>query len=198
MSFSRRRPSPLQTQHSRDPHRHRWERRHPPYYHDKVVIGLALLLLSCLSICWTWPFAVVIDTQNIAPQQAPAIQKRPLRGRWTAPRNNHHKAKQEAPIAIAASFFEQPPIADAVVGGSGLAGMTAMRRILDRGGKVAIVEKEQFLGGNSNKASSGINGCCLEAGNSSGIVSTFNSITNDTLGLLPCRVYIYHRSCIFI
>jgi flavocytochrome c len=51
-----------------------------------------------------------------------------------------------------------PP--DAIVIGSGLAGLAASLNILDRGGTVVIVEKEHLLGGNSNKASSGINGCC--------------------------------------
>jgi succinate dehydrogenase/fumarate reductase flavoprotein subunit len=38
-----------------------------------------------------------------------------------------------------------------------LAGLTAALNILDRGGKVVIMEKEHLLGGNSNKASSGFN-----------------------------------------
>lgn len=49
---------------------------------------------------------------------------------------------------------------DAIVIGSGLAGMSAALNILDRGGKVTLLEKEHLLGGNSNKASSGINACC--------------------------------------
>jgi len=55
---------------------------------------------------------------------------------------------------------------DAIVVGTGLAGLTAALNILDRGGKVVIVEKEHRMGGNSNKASSGINACCL--GNNTG------------------------------
>ena len=51
-----------------------------------------------------------------------------------------------------------PP--DSIVIGSGLAGLAASLNILDRGGTVLILEKEHLLGGNSNKASSGINGCC--------------------------------------
>jgi len=46
---------------------------------------------------------------------------------------------------------------DAIVVGSGLAGLAATLNILDRGGKVVVIEKEHLLGGNSNKASSGIN-----------------------------------------
>ncbi len=52
----------------------------------------------------------------------------------------------------------KPP--DAIVVGSGLAGLAAALNILDRGGTVVILEKEHLVGGNSNKASSGINGYC--------------------------------------
>ena len=56
----------------------------------------------------------------------------------------------------------QEPVTDAIVVGSGLAGMTAALTILDRGGTVMVIEKEGILGGNSNKASSGMNACCLK------------------------------------
>jgi flavocytochrome c len=56
------------------------------------------------------------------------------------------------------SIQDLPP--DAIIVGSGLAGLAAALNILDRGGTVVILEKEHSLGGNSNKASSGINGCC--------------------------------------
>jgi FAD binding domain len=46
---------------------------------------------------------------------------------------------------------------DAVIVGSGLAGLTAALNILYHGGKVIIMENEHLLGGNSKKASSGIN-----------------------------------------
>ena len=46
---------------------------------------------------------------------------------------------------------------DAIIIGSGLAGLTAALTIVDRGGKVVIVEKQAFMGGNSAYASSGIN-----------------------------------------
>jgi flavocytochrome c len=49
---------------------------------------------------------------------------------------------------------------DAIIVGTGLAGLSAALNILDRGGKVVLIEKEHILGGNSNKASSGINACC--------------------------------------
>ena len=60
--------------------------------------------------------------------------------------------------SISTSLPVKPP--DAIVIGSGLAGLAASLNILDRGGTVVILEKEHLLGGNSNKASSGINGYC--------------------------------------
>lgn len=67
---------------------------------------------------------------------------------------------------------------DAIVVGSGLAGLTAALNILDRGGQVVILEKEHLLGGNSNKASSGINGCCFGDGDPQDSVYSFQ---NDTV-----------------
>jgi len=46
---------------------------------------------------------------------------------------------------------------DAIVVGTGLAGLAATLQILDRGGRVTLLEKESRIGGNSAKASSGIN-----------------------------------------
>ena len=51
-------------------------------------------------------------------------------------------------------------IPDAIVVGSGVAGMTAALKLLDAGARVTLLDKEARLGGNSAKASSGINGCC--------------------------------------
>ena len=52
-------------------------------------------------------------------------------------------------------------VVDAIIVGTGLAGMVTALTVLDRGGKVILIEKEPLLGGNSKKASSGINACCL-------------------------------------
>ena len=49
---------------------------------------------------------------------------------------------------------------DVVVVGGGAAGMSCALRLLDRGARVVLIDKEKGLGGNSAKASSGINGCC--------------------------------------
>ena len=63
-------------------------------------------------------------------------------------------------------------VADAIIIGSGLAGLTTALTILDAGGRVTILEKEAKLGGNSMKASSGINACNEE---------TADSFREDTL-----------------
>jgi len=45
-----------------------------------------------------------------------------------------------------------------IVIGGGLAGLSAVHTILERGGKVLLLERNPFCGGNSTKATSGING----------------------------------------
>jgi succinate dehydrogenase/fumarate reductase flavoprotein subunit len=45
-----------------------------------------------------------------------------------------------------------------IVVGGGLAGLSAAHTILERGGNVILIDKNPFLGGNSTKATSGING----------------------------------------
>lgn len=65
---------------------------------------------------------------------------------------------------------------DVIVVGSGLAGMTAALTLLDQGANVLLLEKENHLGGNSAKASSGIN--ALHRNNSKDSLATF---TGDTL-----------------
>lgn len=81
-----------------------------------------------------------------------------------------------ASIRMAGSSVEARP--DAIVVGSGLAGLAASLNILDRGGSVIILEKEHLLGGNSNKASSGINGCCPQNNTYNDSLESFR---NDTV-----------------
>jgi flavocytochrome c len=71
---------------------------------------------------------------------------------------------------------------DAIIVGSGLAGLTAALNILDRGGRVIILEKEHLLGGNSNKASSGINGCCFGDGDPKDSLEVFETDTIRSAG----------------
>ena len=68
---------------------------------------------------------------------------------------------------------------DVIVIGSSLAGMTAALTVLNRGGSGVLIEKEHTLGGNSKKASSGINACCLHDDDD----DNNNNETSDTLEL---------------
>lgn len=77
---------------------------------------------------------------------------------------------------IGATTADHKP--DAIIIGSGLAGLAAALNILDRGGKVVIIEKEHRLGGNSNKASSGINACCHQNSTYGDLLDSFR---NDTI-----------------
>lgn len=72
---------------------------------------------------------------------------------------------------------QQPPV-DVVVVGGGLAGLTAAITLLDRGGRVVIVEKNKFTGGNSAYASSGIN--AVEPGDAP-FPDSVEAYLNDTL-----------------
>jgi flavocytochrome c len=73
---------------------------------------------------------------------------------------------------------------DAIVVGSGLAGLTTVLELLDRGGRVALVEKEAMLGGNSMKASSGMNACCDESSATADSVEAFEHDTTQSAGIL--------------
>ncbi len=44
-----------------------------------------------------------------------------------------------------------------IILGGGLAGMTAAHTVVQAGGRVLVIDKSPFLGGNSTKATSGIN-----------------------------------------
>ena len=87
-------------------------------------------------------------------------------------------AAAAAPAAAAAATSISP---DAIVVGSGVAGMTAALRLLDRGAKVVLVDKEGKVGGNSAKASSGINGCCpAHSRSEANRHDTIEAFANDT------------------
>ena len=55
-----------------------------------------------------------------------------------------------------------------IVVGGGLAGLTAAHSLLQHGCSVLLLDKSAFLGGNSTKATSGINGTPSQARRSEG------------------------------
>tara|TARA_B110000459_G_scaffold200971_1_gene250574 strand:+ start:648 stop:1034 length:387 start_codon:yes stop_codon:yes gene_type:complete len=62
-------------------------------------------------------------------------------------------------LIITDSYYSMSQHKVIVIGG-GLAGLSAAHTILENGGSVVLLDKSAFLGGNSTKATSGINGAC--------------------------------------
>ena len=92
----------------------------------------------------------------------------------------HYGTNLDKFVSLSASLVETQvdDTPDAIIVGSGLAGLAAALNLLDRGGTVTIVEKEHLLGGNSNKASSGINACCPNDNEYGDFLESFR---NDTI-----------------
>merc|ERR1719328_950361 len=59
--------------------------------------------------------------------------------------------------------------------------MSAANTVLECGGKVVLVDKSSFCGGNSTKATSGINGAATKTQKAKGIEDSVDLFTNDTL-----------------
>ncbi len=80
------------------------------------------------------------------------------------------------------NMLKDKPIVNvvAVIGG-GLSGLTASLRLLEKGKRVLLIEKQPFMGGNSAKASSGINGCTTEKQKSLGIDDKPDILYKDTM-----------------
>merc|ERR1711988_1401374 len=69
----------------------------------------------------------------------------------------------------------------AIVVGGGLAGMSAANTVLECGGKVVLLDKSSLCGGNSTKATSGINGAGTKGQKAKGIDDSIELFTSDTL-----------------
>eukprot|EP00914_Ancora_sagittata_P010819 GHVO01021107.1.p1 GENE.GHVO01021107.1~~GHVO01021107.1.p1 ORF type:complete len:477 (+),score=71.61 GHVO01021107.1:38-1468(+) len=68
-----------------------------------------------------------------------------------------------------------------IVVGGGLAGMSAAIEAARHGAKVTIIDKEKNIGGNSAKATSGMNGANTRAQKDNGIVDSIDTFKEDTL-----------------
>ncbi|UMM22422.1 hypothetical protein L5515_003646 [Caenorhabditis briggsae] len=82
-------------------------------------------------------------------------------------------------VAVMASQLTAEPTV--VVVGGGLAGLSASLEIINEGGKVILVEGESNTGGNSAKASSGINGAGTDTQEKLGIQDSPELLIKDTL-----------------
>lgn len=67
-----------------------------------------------------------------------------------------------------------------IVVGGGLSGLSAAHTVLERGGRVLVLDKNSFLGGNSTKATSGINGALTRTQVKLGIKDSVEAFYNDT------------------
>jgi len=73
------------------------------------------------------------------------------------------------------------PANQAIVVGGGLAGMSAANTVLECGGRVVLLDKSAFCGGNSTKATSGINGSATKTQAQQGVEDSTELFTADTL-----------------
>ncbi|TFL05560.1 fumarate reductase [Pterulicium gracile] len=71
-------------------------------------------------------------------------------------------------------------MAQAIVVGGGLAGLSAAHTLLERGANVLLLDKQGFMGGNSTKATSGINGAGTRAQQDAGIPDNAKTFFEDT------------------
>eukprot|EP01113_Clastostelium_recurvatum_P024127 TRINITY_DN287_c0_g1_i1.p1 TRINITY_DN287_c0_g1~~TRINITY_DN287_c0_g1_i1.p1 ORF type:complete len:1181 (-),score=481.34 TRINITY_DN287_c0_g1_i1:55-3597(-) len=67
-----------------------------------------------------------------------------------------------------------------IVIGGGLAGLSAAHTVLEHGGRVVVIDKNPFLGGNSTKATSGINGALTRTQVEKGIQDSATKFYDDT------------------
>eukprot|EP00971_Amphidinium_carterae_P001624 32576-Amphidinium_carterae.1 len=73
------------------------------------------------------------------------------------------------------------PANQVIVVGGGLAGMSAANQVVECGGKTVLLDKSSFCGGNSTKATSGINGAATKTQAAQGVPDTVDIFLADTL-----------------
>ncbi|KIM77168.1 hypothetical protein PILCRDRAFT_77009 [Piloderma croceum F 1598] len=71
-------------------------------------------------------------------------------------------------------------MAQVIVVGGGLAGLSAAHTLLERGANVLLLDKQGFMGGNSTKATSGINGAGTQTQQKNGIPDNAQIFFDDT------------------
>ena len=73
------------------------------------------------------------------------------------------------------------PANQVIVVGGGLAGMSAANTVVENGGRTLLLDKSSFCGGNSTKATSGINGAGTKTQKSKSIPDNSEIFIADTL-----------------
>ena len=72
-------------------------------------------------------------------------------------------------------------MASVVVIGGGLAGLSAALAAASHGAQVLLIEKVRSVGGNSAKATSGVNACCTDAQSAAGVRDGITAFFHDTM-----------------
>jgi flavocytochrome c len=70
--------------------------------------------------------------------------------------------------------------AQVIIVGGGLSGLSCAHTVLERGGRVLLLDKNSFLGGNSTKATSGINAALTSTQRAKGIQDSVEAFEKDT------------------
>lgn len=91
------------------------------------------------------------------------------------------KALQNAEAKASVEVKQEDLTADIVIIGAGGAGMAAAVEATEAGKSVIIVEKMPIVGGNTNRATGGINAAETKVQEAAGIVDTKETFYNDTL-----------------
>jgi len=73
------------------------------------------------------------------------------------------------------------PLPKVIVVGGGLAGLSAAHTVLEQGGNVLVLDKNAFMGGNSTKATSGINGALTKTQIKKGVKDSTEAFLRDTI-----------------
>jgi len=73
------------------------------------------------------------------------------------------------------------PVDQGIVVGGGLAGMSAANTLLECGMRVVLLDKSSFCGGNSSKATSGINGAETKTQKEKGVPDSVDIFIQDTI-----------------
>merc|ERR1712054_736572 len=68
-----------------------------------------------------------------------------------------------------------------IVLGGGLAGVSACNTLVENGARTVLIDKASFCGGNSTKATSGINGAGTKTQKTKGIPDNAEIFTADTM-----------------
>lgn len=82
-------------------------------------------------------------------------------------------------LAMAVSYKAAKSTGSIVVVGAGLAGLVAAAEIVTKGHQVYLIEKEKFSGGNSRKATSGLNAAGSRAQASLSIQDSIDAFVDD-------------------